>query len=205
MPEGLTAVEAASLPLVSLTALQALRDSAGLRPEQRVLVNGASGGVGTAAVQIARALGAHVTGVCSAKNRDLVRELGAERVVDYRVDDFTRQGHTYDIVFDVVANRSYGACRRVLSPDGVYVSLYPSPANAFWWVATKLSRRRALLMDMKPSGAQLEEIAKWVEAGDLRPVIDRVLPLSAAAEAHRRSESKRARGKIVFDLVASQG
>ena len=120
-PANLSFEQAAAVPVAGITALQAMRDAARIRPGQKVLINGAAGGVGTFAVQIARASGAEVTGVCSTRNVDLVRSLGAEHVIDYTRDDFTRSGQRYDVILDNVGNHSWSACRRVLTSDGTYV------------------------------------------------------------------------------------
>src|SRR5881397_1436156 len=120
-PENITFEEAAGIPIAALTALQGLRDKGKIKSGQKVLVNGASGGVGTFAVQIAKSFGADVTGVCSAGNVELVRAIGADRVVDYNLADFTRSGKRYDLIFDLVANHSFSACRRVLTPRGTLV------------------------------------------------------------------------------------
>src|SRR5882672_4692079 len=128
-PANLTFEQAAAVPIAAVTALQGLRDKGKVQPGQKVLINGASGGVGTFAVQIAKSFGADVTGVCSAKNVDLVRSLGADRVIDYTKDDFTRSGQRYDLILDNVANRSLSECRRMLTPNGIYVMIGGGGAN----------------------------------------------------------------------------
>lgn len=197
-PTGITDEEAAGVPLAATTALQSLRDLGRLQTGQRVLVNGASGGVGVFAVQIAKALGASVTGVCSGKNVGFVRELGADHVMDYRQVDFTRQGERYDLVFDAVAKTSYWKTRSALRPRGRYVTTLPSPQSLLLQAATKLFGRRCLNILARPRGEDLRLIGRWIEEGRVRPVLDQVFPLEKAAEAHRRSEQERARGKIVL-------
>ena len=208
-PAGLSAVEAAALPVAGVTALQALRDKGGLRAGQTVLVNGAAGGVGTFAVQIARAYGATVTGVTSTPNVELVRSLGAEHVVDYRRDDFTTAGRRYDVIIDNVGNHSLLSLRRVLEPDGTLVMVGGNPGR--WMIGTlagmvlarlltRFGRRRFLshLTDTQP--ADLLELTELVEAGRLRPVIDRCLALADVPDGLRYLETMRARGKVVITL-----
>ncbi len=203
IPESLSFTEAAALPLVALTALQSLTRFGPVTSGQRVLINGASGGVGTAAVQIACALGAEVTGVCSESNAELVKSLGATKVIDYRSEDFTLGVERYHLIFDVVANRTYGACRRVVTDHGIYLTLFPSAAFFFWWLVTKFSRRRVAFMDTKPSGGDLRFINRLVNDGKFKAVIDEVMPLENATEAHVKSESGHVRGKIVLTLDAA--
>ena len=126
-PASMTFEEAAAVPLAALTALQGLRDFGQIQPGQKVLINGASGGVGTFAVQIAKSFGAEVTGVCSTRNLDMVRSIGADQVIDYTQEDFTQNGGRYDLIFDAVAKRSFSDCRRVLSPKGIYVTTWSWP------------------------------------------------------------------------------
>jgi NADPH:quinone reductase-like Zn-dependent oxidoreductase len=200
MPRGISFTDAASLPLVALTALQGLLMTGRVSAGHSVLINGASGGVGTAAVQIARALGAEVTGVCSAKNKELVLGLGAQHVVDYASKDFTTGTARYDMIMDVQSNRSYGECRRVLAPDGLYLRLLPSPGTILWSIVTLFTRRRIAIMSMKPSGQDLRYITELVERGELKAIVDRVFPLEEAAAAHAASEAGHLRGKVVLSL-----
>lgn len=198
IPDGVSFEEAAATPVGALTSLQSLRDHGKLRAGQRVLVNGASGGVGVFGVQIAKVLGAHVTGVCSAANVGLVRELGADEVVDYKTADFAASGQTWDIVFDAVGTKRFSGSRTALTPAGIYVTTTPSPA-VIAAVALNFTRaQKAAGMMVKPSSADLAWVAEQMAAGRVRPVIDRVFPLAEAAEAHRYSETGRARGKIVL-------
>ena len=200
IPESLSFTEAAALPLVALTALQGLTRFGHVKARQRVLINGASGGVGTAAVQIACALGAEVTGVCSESNAELVKSLGATTVIDYQSKDFTLGDERYHMIFDVVANSTYGACRRVMTDHGIYLTLVPNVAFAFWWVVTKFTRRRVAFLNSKPSGNDLRVINRLVNDGKLKAVVDNVMPLENTTDAHIKSESGHVRGKIVLTL-----
>jgi NADPH:quinone reductase-like Zn-dependent oxidoreductase len=204
-PAALSWEEAAALPLAGLSALQALRDKGALAAGERVLVNGAAGGLGHLAVQIAKALGARVAGVASAANLDFVRQLGAERAIDYRAVDFTAEDATYDIVFDVVANRSLRECEPVLAEDGVYVTTLPGPAFAVQAVLAAArglfgEGRRARLVIGRPSGGGLAVLSGLVERGLLRPVVGTVLPLADVRRAHEASETGHGRGKIVLGI-----
>ncbi|HEV2744412.1 MAG TPA: NAD(P)-dependent alcohol dehydrogenase [Rubrobacter sp.] len=199
VPSGLAFDEAAGVPLAALTALQALRDEANLAAGDHVLVNGASGGVGTFAVQISRAMGARVTAVASGRNADLVSGLGADEFLDYTREDATAGKARYDAVFDAVNVLSFRKARRVLKPNGVFVTVNPfigrlSPG----WMSRFRGGRRIRSFLVRPDGADLEKIGAWIEVGEVRPVIERAYPLADAAEAHRRSESRRARGKLVL-------
>lgn len=206
-PAGLSFEQAAAIPMAGCTALQALRDKGQLQPGQRVLINGAAGGIGTFSVQIAKALGGDVTGVCSTRNVDLVRSLGADQVVDYTVDDFTR-GKRYDLVIDLVGNRSLLSLRRALAPKGTLVLVGGGGGN---WVgpltlplkAVVLSRfvgQRMLLLLAKFRKDDLVFLTELIEAGKVTPVIDRTYPLSEAPEAIRYVEAGHARGKVVVTV-----
>lgn len=193
---------AAAVPVAGVTALVALRDRAGVQAGQEVLVNGASGGVGTFAIQVARVLGARVTAVCAPDAFPLVRELGADRVLDYRRDDFTRGAERYDVVFDVAGTRGYGECKGVLRPGGIYLTTLPGPRNLWDQLRTLvLSRTRARVVGVRPDGDRLETLRAWIEAGEIRPVVDRVFPLAEAAEAHRYLEHGHPRGKVVLAVT----
>jgi len=206
-PASVDHQHAAGTPLAALTALQCLRDNGRLQAGQDVLVNGASGGVGTFAVQIAKALGARVTGVCSEKNIDLVRQLGADDVIDYRRNDFTRADRRWHIVLDAVANRSFWSCRGVLTPHGRYVNTLPYPKHLLAHAATLagaltlLGRRRAYTMWARPNHDDLRQMAQWIDEGQVRPVLDEVFPLEEAAAAHRKSEGGHVRGKVVLNVI----
>lgn len=209
-PDSLTDGEAAAMPVAAITALQGLRDHARVEPGQRVLVNGAAGGVGTYAVQIAAAMGAEVTGVCSTHNVAMVRSLGATTVFDYTKDDFVAEGTRYDVIFDNVGNRSIDDCRQALADDGVYVMI-SGPKDNKWLdpfrrlIAMRLrfmrGTQRFAQFTAEESGAELRELLKLVEAGTLRSVIDRRYPLADTAEAIRYVATTHARAKVVIDVV----
>jgi len=191
--------EAAAMPLAALTALQALRDDASLQTGDRVLIIGASGGVGTYAVQIARAMGASVTAVCSAANVDLVSELGAGDVIDYTSQPtFRVGGEPFDVILDAVGAESFTAARDSLTDNGTYVSTTPSARTLLGFLTNRFTRRTAVFAMVKPRGTDLDELSEWVQDGRLRSIIDSSFELDEIAEAHRRSETKRARGKIVI-------
>lgn len=202
-PSGITFEQAASVPVAGVTALQALRDHGRVQPGQKVLVNGASGGVGTFAVQIAKALGAEVTGVCSAGNMDLVRAIGADRVIDYRREDCTRTGDRYDLVLDTAAYRSIGGYRRVMRPEGVYVMVGGDVGRIFQvlilgrWLAMTTGMKMGFMV-AKMNQADLQFLKELLEARKIVPVIDRRYPLSETADALRYLETRRARGKVVI-------
>ena len=201
--------QAAALPVAAVTALQALRDKARVAPGQKVLINGASGGVGTFAVQIAKALGAEVTGVCSTRNVKLVRSIGADHVIDYTQEDFTQGEARYDAIIDMVGNHGIGALTGVIRPEGVLVRvgstsynpwLQPFASMAVVAVQSLLRSQRieGILASIQP--ADLEQLAEWAAAGKLRAVIDRRYPMAQTADAMRHLETGRARGKIIIDI-----
>jgi len=205
-PPGLTFEDAAAVPVVGITALQGLRDKGGVRPGQKVLVNGASGGVGTFVVQIAKALGAEVTAVCSTKHVDLVRSLGADRVVDYTREDFTRLGERYDLLLDVAGSRSWRACRRVLTPEGPVVVIGGPKHNrllgplghiAAMRLGAVATRGSATFFIASVNEADLVVLGELIQAGQVRPVVDRRYELSETAEAFRYLGEGHASGKIV--------
>jgi NADPH:quinone reductase-like Zn-dependent oxidoreductase len=206
MPPGLTYAEAASVPNGALTALPFLRDHGRIRRGQTVLVYGASGSVGTAAVQLARAFGAEVTGVCSTPNLALVCSLGASRVVDYTREDFTRQGHTYDIIFDAVGKLSLARCRDQLAQDGVYLTVAPRPEvwlNGLWAPLASGPRARFAATGLRPASRKAEDLCfvrGLIEAGKFRAVIDRRYPLAQVAEAHRYVADGHKRGNVVITV-----
>jgi NADPH:quinone reductase-like Zn-dependent oxidoreductase len=207
-PNNLTFEQAAAVPTSALAALHGLRDAGGLERGQRVLINGAAGGIGTFAVQIAKAFGANVTGVCSTPNVDLVRSLGADAVIDYSKEDFTRAGLQYDLLFDNVENRSLSACRRALTPAGTLV-LNSGTGDQGLGLLVRLLRpfvlspfvrqnlRRYL---SKPNHTDLAVLKEFIEAGTLRPVIDQTFPLQETPAALRHIETGHARGKVVITV-----
>ncbi len=207
-PANVTFEQAAAVPVAGLTALQGLRDKGQLQPGQTVLINGASGGVGTFAVQIAKVLGGDVTGVCSTRNMELVRSLGADRVIDYTQEDFTRSGARYDLIFDIAGSRPLRACRRVLAPAGTLV-VVGGPSGR--WVRPIDRMALAVVLSRFGSGTMLPFLAKHshpdlvilrdlLEAGKIAPVIDRTYPLHQAPDAVRYVEAGHARGKVVITL-----
>ncbi len=199
-PSSIELRVAAAVPLASQTALQALRDDAHVKPGQQVLINGASGGVGVFAVQIAKILGAQVTAVCSQPNVDLVTELGADRVIDYNQTELVGVSERFDTIFDVFGNYRFDKLKHLLARRGTYVHTIPS-ARIFKDVARTLVRRqRAKLVIVKSRRDQLDWIRQQIDAGTMRVVVDRSFALDDAAEAHRYMETKRARGKVVLEV-----
>ena len=204
-PGKLSFEEAAALPIAGLTALQGLRDKAQLRKGQNVLVNGASGGVGTFAVQVAKALGAQVTAVCSTRNVEQARALGADRVIDYTQGDFAQVGETYDVLFDVAGNRPWRESKRVLPPGGVLVQAGAPKANPVGHIAaTRLasigSGHKVALFTAKPTRAELRELAELAKTGKLPPVIERRHPLAELPEALAYVGEGHTRGKVVVTI-----
>ncbi len=197
-PAALAHPQAAAIPLAALTALQALRDEGRLEPGQRVLINGASGGVGTFAVQLARLLGAHVVAVTSARNAELVRSLGAHEVIDYATSRATSVSAPVDVVFDVFGNQRFAACRAVLTPSGTWVSTVPKLHVLASQLGSRFSSQRARLVLVRSRRADLEQLAAWASAGSIAPVIDRVVPMADIAAAQRHLGTRRARGKVVL-------
>jgi NADPH:quinone reductase-like Zn-dependent oxidoreductase len=197
-PTGLTFEQAAAVPLAAYTALQGLRDKGQIQPGQNVLVNGASGGVGTFAVQIAKSYGTEVTGVCSTRNLDMVRSIGADLVIDYTKEDFTRNGQHYDLIFDAVGNRSVSDYKRVLSPNGICaVAGFTSLSHLFQYMILG-GKKVGLMETAKVDTKDLNIIKELLEAGKVVSVIDRTYPLSEVPEAIRYLEKGHARGKVVI-------
>jgi NADPH:quinone reductase-like Zn-dependent oxidoreductase len=207
-PANVTFEQAAAVPVAGLSALQALRDKGRIQPGQKVLVNGAAGGVGTFAVQIARSFGADVTGVCSTRNVDMVRSIGADRVIDYTRDDFTEGGQRYDLILDCIGNRPLSACRRVMSPGGFYVAVGGSGGRAIGPLARMLgaavlsrfvSQHLVMFLASLNKG-DLVVLKGLIEAGKVTPVIDRSYALREVPEAIRYLEEGHARGKVVITM-----
>jgi NADPH:quinone reductase-like Zn-dependent oxidoreductase len=207
-PANLTFEEAAAVPVAALTALQGLRDHGALEAGEKVLIHGAGGGVGTFAVQIAKALGADVTAVCSTRNVDQTRSLGADRVIDYTRDDFTRSGDRYDLLFDNAGTRSWRECKRVLQPNG-RVALVGGPIGAVFgplthtagmMLASKLGGCTAKFFIAKPNKDDLNVIRALIEDGKIRPVVERIYPVSEIADALRYMGEEHVRGKLVIAL-----
>jgi NADPH:quinone reductase-like Zn-dependent oxidoreductase len=200
-PSNFSFEQAAAVPMAAGTALQGLRDGGKLQAGQKVLINGASGGVGTFAVQIAKSLGAEVTGVCSTKNVEMVRSIGADHVVDYTREDFTRGDVRYDLMLDTIGNRSLRACRRVLAPKAVYVFIGGRMSHlAASMLAGPFVSQDVKAVVAKRSSADLEFLSGLIEAGKVTPVIDRTYPLSEVPAAIGYLEEGHARGKIVITV-----
>jgi len=201
-PAHMTFEEAAAVPGAASTALHGLRDHGGIQSEQKVLINGASGGVGTFAVQIAKSFGAKVTGVCSTRNLDMVRAIGADQVIDYTQDDFTQNGGRYDLIFDVVAKRSFSDCRRALRPQGIYVTTEFSPVLALGglWVSITGNQKMVPVRPKPPNKMDLVFLKELLEAGKVTPVIDRRYSLSELPDALRYLGKGHARGKVVITM-----
>jgi NADPH:quinone reductase-like Zn-dependent oxidoreductase len=204
-PESLSFDQAAAVPIAGLTALQGLRDKGNLQPGQNVLINGAAGGVGTFAVQIAKSFGANVTGVCSTKNVELVRSLGADRVIDYTRDDFAQDRQHYDLLLDNVGNRTLSAMRRVLSPNGKCVMA--GAPKELWAVSTRLCkafawspfmRHKFTFFIAKMNRDDLTILCGLIEEGKVTPVIDRRYPLTETAAAINYVEEGHAPAKVVI-------
>jgi NADPH:quinone reductase-like Zn-dependent oxidoreductase len=200
--------------VAAVTALQGLRDHGRLTAGQAVLINGASGGVGTFAIQIAKSLGAEVTAVCSGANVELVRSLGADHVVDYTTNDFTATDRMYDVILDNIGNQPLAACRRILTKHGALVIVSGPKTSKLLGpvkrvVAAKLkfafASQRAVVFTADVTADELRTLIAMVEAGTLRSVIDRRYPLSDTAEAVRHLEHGHARGKVIIDVVSPIG
>jgi NADPH:quinone reductase-like Zn-dependent oxidoreductase len=210
-PANLTFEQAASVNIAGITALQAIRDKGKVQPGQKVLINGASGGVGTFAVQIAKSLGADVTGVCSTRNVDLVRSLGADRVIDYTKEDFAKGAERYDVILDNVPNHSLSECRRILNPKGKYVMIGGGGPNDSRWIgpfgrvikamvlSPFISQKMGMMMaDM--SQKDLTILGDLMQSGKVKPVIDRRYKLSEVPAAIAYLEEGHARGKVVITV-----
>jgi NADPH:quinone reductase-like Zn-dependent oxidoreductase len=207
-PANVSFEEAAAVPVAAITALQGLRDKGKLQAGQKVLINGASGGVGTFAVQIAKALGAEVTGVCSTRNVELVRSLGADHVVDYTREDFTRSGERYDLLLDIAGSRSWSQLRRVLTPEATVVIVGAQKRRVLGPIghivrlrlASLRGSQKAVFFIAKTNRADMEILRELIEAGKIKPVVDRRYELSETADAFRYLGEGHARGKIIVTL-----
>ncbi len=205
VPAALSYRQAASIPIAGLTALQAVRDKGQVSYGKKVLINGASGGVGHFAVQVAKIFGAEVTGVCSGANSDLVKSLGADSVIDYHEEDFCRGSVKYDIVFDAVAKRSFPECKKILTPNGVYVSTLPSgPVILNQYITGHFTRRKAKTIWVRPGLRDLQWMIQQIQAGRIRIVIGATYTLDQTQEALAHSETGKARGKIVLNIGRQQ-
>jgi NADPH:quinone reductase-like Zn-dependent oxidoreductase len=210
-PANITFEQAASVNIAGITALQGVRDKGKVQPGQKMLINGASGGVGTFAVQIAKTFGANVTGVCSTRNVDLVRSLGADQVIDYTKEDFTKGEQRYDVILDNVTNHSLLECRRVLTRDGKYIMIGGGGPNEQGFIGPLANPIKAMLlspfvsqkMGMMMADANQKDLtvlADMMQSGKLKPVIDRTYKLSEVPEAIRYLEQGHARGKVVITV-----
>jgi NADPH:quinone reductase-like Zn-dependent oxidoreductase len=207
-PANITFEQAASVPIAAITALQALRDTGKIKPGHKVLINGASGGVGTFAVQIAKSFGAEVTGVCSTRNVEMVRSIGADHVIDYKREDYTKSGQTYDLIIDNVGNHSLLDNRQVLNPEGIFVIVGGPKGN---WLGPLMGPVKAFMLSpfvgqefifllAKMREDDLAVLADLMQTGQVTPVIDRRYRLSEVPDAIRYSEEGHARGKIIINL-----
>ncbi len=208
-PASITFEEAAAVPVAAITALQGLRDKGKLEPGQRVLINGASGGVGTFAVQIAKALGAEVTAVCSTRNVELARSLGADHVVDYTREDFTRSGRRYDLLLDVAGGRSWSELRRVLEPRATVVIVGAQKTSRLLGplghivrlrLASLRGSQKAGFFIAKTNRADMDVLRELIETGKVKPIVDTTYPLADTADAFRYLGEGHARGKVVVTL-----
>jgi len=208
-PDNVTFEQAAAVPIAALTALQGLRDKGQIRAGQKVLIHGAGGGVGTLAVQIAKWFGADVTGVTRTRNVELVRSIGADRVIDYAREDFTTSGQRYDLIFDCFANHSLSACRRVLNPKGIYIQvggpgsrwmigLLARPVKTL--VLSRFVSQKLVMFLARPSQDDLTILRDLMATRKVTPVIDRSYQLTEVAEPFRYLEERQARGKVVITV-----
>jgi len=211
-PDNVAFEQAAAVPVAAFTALQGLRDKGQVQPGQEVLISGAAGGVGTFAVQIAKSFGAEVTGVCSTRNVDMVRSIGADQVIDYTQEDFTKRGRRYDLILDCVGNHSLSECRRVLNPKGKCVLVGDlSGRNAIGLLARLIKvlvlslfpRQKVVTFLARPNKEDLALMYELMKTGKVKPVIDRRYSLSDAPQAIRYLAEKHARGKVVITLEDS--
>jgi len=205
-PDNLSYEESASIPNGALTALPFLRDKAKIHPEQTVLIYGASGSVGTAAVQLARYYGAQVTGVCSTANLEWVKSLGADQVIDYTQQDFTESGKTYDIIFDTVGKRSFPECRGSLTDDGVYLTTVPTPAmmlQVLWPAKSGSKKVKFVAAGLRPASEKIKDLVfltELIETEKIKPAIDRVYPLVQIVEAHHYVGRGHKKGNVVITV-----
>jgi NADPH:quinone reductase-like Zn-dependent oxidoreductase len=205
-PANMTYEEAVAIPHGGLTALPFLRDNGRIQTGDQVLINGASGSVGTAAVQLAKYFGAEVTGVCSTTNLELVKSLGADKVIDYTKEDFTKTGQTYDIIFDAVGKSSFSRCKGSLKQGGVYLTTVPSLAifpQMLWTRMTGSKKAVFAATGVRPASLRTKDLlflTEIIEAGKMKAVIDRCYPLEQIAEAHRHVEKGHKKGNVVITV-----
>lgn len=200
-PEGISFNQAAAIPMAALTALQSLRDLGNLNAQKKIIINGCSGGVGTFAIQIAKAFGAHITGVCSYRNIALSKKLGAENVIDYTKESVLDLNERFDIFFDVVANQRFSNIKKLLNKHGTYITTSPSLPTIIQSIVTTLFQKKKLkVIFVKSNPQDLNHIRNLIENKQLLPHIGKVYPLEHVREAHELSESGRARGKLVLEV-----
>ncbi len=206
-PANITHEEAVATNPV-LTALPFLRDTGQIQSGQKVLINGASGSVGSYAVQLAKQMGAEVTGVCSTEKMEFVKSLGADKVIDYKTEDFTHSGESYDIIFDAAGKSSYGRCQHILKENGVYLSTVLSPGIIFDVIRTSLvGRKKAKITfaGLRPASEQAKDLrflTELMEAGQVKSLVDRCYPLAQTAEAHRYVDTGRKKGSVVITVAS---
>jgi NADPH:quinone reductase-like Zn-dependent oxidoreductase len=206
-PANMTFEEAAAVVDGALTALHFLRDKGNIQSGQKVLINGASGSIGTFAVQLARYYGAEVTGVCSTTNLELVKSLGADKVVDYTQEDFTKSGQTYDVIFDTVNKSSFSRCKNSLTQSGIYLTTFPTPAillQMLWTSIVGSKKAVVAFAGLRPASEKTENLIflkELIEEGKLKSVIDKRYPLEQTAEAHRYVDKGHKRGNVVITVV----
>jgi NADPH:quinone reductase-like Zn-dependent oxidoreductase len=205
-PANMSYEDAASVPNGALTALPFLRDTGKIRSGHTVLIYGASGSVGAAAVQLARYYGAEVTGVCSTTNLEWVKSLGADQVIDYTQEDFTENGKIYDIIFDTIGKRSFSQCKGSLTDEGIFLTTVPTPAillQALWTAKNGGKKVKFAAAGLRPASEKIKDLVfltELIEAGKLKPVIDRRYPLEQMAEAHRYVEQGHKKGNVVITV-----
>jgi NADPH:quinone reductase-like Zn-dependent oxidoreductase len=199
-PAKMSMIEAGSVGATAITAVQALRDIGHVTAGTKLLVNGASGGVGISAVQIGKALGADVTAVCGGASFELAKSLGADHVIDYKTADFTKGGETYDVIFDCIGNQPYGACKRVMRGKWVHVTTMPTGGVFLRSLFNPLFSGRVVPVIAKPTPERIAYVKSLLDEGKLRAVIDKVYPFAEVALAQEYSKAGRAKGKIVLDL-----
>jgi len=205
-PANISYEDAASVPNGALTALPFLRDKGKIQSGQTVLIYGASGSVGTAAVQLAKYYGAEVTGVCSTTNLEWVKSLGADQVIDYTQEDFTENGKTYDIIFDTVGKRSFSECKGSLTDEGIYLATVPTPVimlQALWTAKSGSKKVKFAAAGLRPASEKIKDLVfltELIEAGKIRSVIDRCYPLEQIVEAHRYVEQGHKKGNVVITV-----
>ncbi|MHA1448289.1 MAG: NAD(P)-dependent alcohol dehydrogenase, partial [Candidatus Hodarchaeales archaeon] len=195
-------LEAGAVPGGASPALLAFRDLAKPEKGQKVLIIGASGGIGTFGVQIAKLYGAEVTGVCGSSNVDMVKEIGADYVIDYTKEDYTKSGKTYDIIFDAIAANTLSNCKQILADEGTYISnnFLNSPRHIFQAMTNRLRSKKLKFGVAVESAENLDLLREWIEEGMIKPVIDTVYPLNQTADAHRHYETGHSKGRVVISI-----